>query len=73
MEDPVAISEKIPDDFGAHNGTPISNKSTLLSEVDACIGTNKPPSVEYIFVAPFSRWSFKMLPWLSFAGNYYGQ
>jgi hypothetical protein len=60
-------------DFGAHHGTPITNKSTILSEVDRCLRRDKPPSVEYIFVAPFSRWTSKWLPWFSFAGNYYGQ
>jgi hypothetical protein len=67
------MANEIPSDFGAHHGTTISNKSSVLSDVDKCLGRKKPPAIEYIFVAPFSRWTSKWFPWVSFAGNYYGQ
>jgi hypothetical protein len=43
----------IPNDFGVKDGTPISNKSTLLTEIDTAI-SRKSPSVEYIVILPFS-------------------
>lgn len=35
-------------DFGARDGTPISNKDTILSEVDAALGAKKPPDLEVL-------------------------
>lgn len=63
----------VPPDFGASNGTPISNKETLFNDIDSKLGKSKPPAIEYLFVLPFTRWTSKAAPWLSFAGNYYGQ
>lgn len=47
-------SPAIPPDFGEPNGTPITNKSTVLREIDAALGCSKPPAVEYLLVRPFS-------------------
>jgi len=52
----------VPPDFGAKNGTEISNKATILQEVDRTLGRSRPPALEYIFVRPlvlskFSRGS----------------
>lgn len=47
---------EIPDDFGLFpGGTPISNKTEILKEVDQSFGYNRPPDLEYILVRPFSR------------------
>jgi len=43
---------KVPEDFGALNGTEVSNKNTLFQELDTFFG--KSPNVEYIFVRPLS-------------------
>jgi len=36
-------------DFGKAGGTPIENWKEILTELDERIGTNKPPSLEYLF------------------------
>ncbi|MBI5241513.1 MAG: hypothetical protein HY926_13655 [Elusimicrobia bacterium] len=41
-------------DFGAKNGTEISNKDTVLGEVDRSLGRKAPPALEYIFVKPLA-------------------
>lgn len=43
----------IPSNFGELNGTPISNKDTILDEINTALKTNKNPSIEYILVRPF--------------------
>jgi len=62
----------IPDDFGAKNGTEITNKSTVLEEIDKALNMPKPPAIEYIFVEPFMNWTLSYFSWIGFAGNYYG-
>lgn len=57
----------IPPDFGAERGTEISNKATILKELDSKLNVKKPPAVEYIFVEPHS--SVKLLG--SFGFNFY--
>ncbi|MFA5138882.1 MAG: hypothetical protein WC728_06565 [Elusimicrobiota bacterium] len=42
-------------DFGAKNGEEISNKQTVLAEIDKALGAG-PPSLEYIFVRPLPHW-----------------
>ncbi|KJE91653.1 hypothetical protein CAOG_02761 [Capsaspora owczarzaki ATCC 30864] len=44
----------VPGDFGAEGGAEVSNKATLLSDVDGALGRSKPPALEYILVMPFS-------------------
>lgn len=36
--------------LGAPHGPEISNKDTILKEIDAALGCNKPPAIEYLFV-----------------------
>lgn len=43
----------IPIDFGEPYGTPIKNKDTILSEVNATLGKRHNPSVEYIITRPY--------------------
>lgn len=43
----------VPKDFGQVDGTPISNKCTILSEIDDVL-EKKSPSVEYILCKPFA-------------------
>jgi hypothetical protein len=43
--------------LGSPNGLEISNKATILSDVDLALGVEKPPSVEIIHVENFC-WSF---------------
>lgn len=38
----------VPDDFGAPNGTTISNIDTIADEIDQALGVSKPPDVEVI-------------------------
>lgn len=49
----------IPDSFGLVSidqpGIPISNKDTILNELDQATGRNKPPDLEYILIMPFSK------------------
>ena len=40
-------------DFGAEGGTPIVNRDSILASVDAALGCDGPPAIEYLFVAPF--------------------
>ena len=40
--------------FGELNGQCISNKNTIMSEINACLGTSCNPSIEYIITLPFS-------------------
>jgi hypothetical protein len=42
----------VADDFGSINGTEILNKSTILAEIDAALGVDSPPAVEYLLVFP---------------------
>jgi hypothetical protein len=42
-------------DFGAQGGQCISNKMTILSDLDKFLGRNAPPSLEYIFVEPLAN------------------
>jgi len=70
MSEPQNLAT-IPVDFGAPNGTEISNKATLLTEIDRALGVHKPPDLEYLFVLPYTRWRLQHT-WLGFAGNYYG-
>ena len=41
---------KLLDELGYPNGPEITNKDTVLKEVDAVLGVNKPPAIEYLFV-----------------------
>eukprot|EP01104_Vermistella_antarctica_P004081 TRINITY_DN1458_c0_g1_i2.p1 TRINITY_DN1458_c0_g1~~TRINITY_DN1458_c0_g1_i2.p1 ORF type:complete len:411 (+),score=52.84 TRINITY_DN1458_c0_g1_i2:88-1320(+) len=38
--------------FGRCDGVEVANKDTFLSEVDQCLGHDKPPLIEFIFVEP---------------------
>lgn len=40
---PAVVDKNIPADFGAPNGTPISNKDLILTDIDRIFGRNKPP------------------------------
>lgn len=42
-----------PDNFGEINGTCISNKDTVLTQIDNILGMSKPPDIEYIITLPF--------------------
>jgi hypothetical protein len=42
----------VADDFGDINGTEIANKSSMLAEIDAALGVDSPPAVEYLLVLP---------------------
>jgi hypothetical protein len=39
----------VPSDFGASGGTEISNKATVLNQIDRAVGTGKPPAFELIY------------------------
>lgn len=39
----------VPADFGAADGTPISNASTIMRDIDAALGVASPPAVEFVF------------------------
>lgn len=41
-------------DFGKTNGTPISNKNTILQEIDRTLGYNKNPDIEYLLSRPYT-------------------
>lgn len=61
----------VPQDFGLVDkekpGTPISNKDTILSEIDQSLGYKKPPDLEYILVRPYSR---LRIPFTGYGINY---
>ncbi len=57
----------LPDNFGEINGTPISNKDTILDEIDKTLSMNKHPSVEYLITMPFGLFN---LPWNLGSINY---
>jgi len=61
-----------PADFGAAFGTEVSNKDSILTDIDQVLGVNKPPDIEYLFVLPYLRWRLNWFKWFGFAGNYYG-
>jgi len=42
------VNPNIPTDFGSPNGTPITNKSVLLPDIDRIFGRNKPPGIKLI-------------------------
>lgn len=48
---PRASDSSVPSDFGRLGGTPISNKDSLLDEVDKALETRK-PKIEYLLVRP---------------------
>lgn len=50
--------QEIPKDFGAVNGTPITNKNGILEDVDKALQVEKPPAVEYILVMPVTHVNF---------------
>ena len=56
----------VADDFGSINGTEILNKSTILAEIDAALGVDSPPAVEYLLVLP------PPLYWLPFPFSEFG-
>jgi hypothetical protein len=56
----------VADDFGSINGTEILNKSTILAEIDAALGVDSPPAVEYLLVLP------PPLYWLPFPFSGFG-
>ena len=41
---------EVPSDFGGANGTPISNKATIFTEIDEALGQTQHPDFEYILV-----------------------
>lgn len=41
-------AEELPGDFGREGGTPISNKATVLDEIDRALGRDSPPDVEVL-------------------------
>lgn len=63
------ITEKIPkenpqnwdphdfSEFGAPDGEEITNKSTILSDLDRYLGYKSPPDVEYIYVEPYLNYA----------------
>ncbi|KAL6075885.1 Transmembrane protein [Balamuthia mandrillaris] len=62
----------VPEDFGLRNGTEVSNKTTVLREVDAVLGRDKPPAVEFIFVEPYSDFAFPIIGGYGLSRNPYG-
>lgn len=44
----------VPPGFGAKGGPTISNKDSVLEDVDDCVNGGQPPAVEYLLVRPFS-------------------
>jgi len=40
------VDKNVVDNFGAPNGPCITNKASVLAEVDAAVGTNRPPDLE---------------------------
>lgn len=63
------MSNDVPDDFGQVNGTSISNKLTILNEIDNILETNT-PSIEYILCKPYAY--FKLPFGYGFNFNSYG-
>lgn len=47
------ILNEFPKSFGEVNGTPISNKDTILQEINKAVDQPTNPSIEYILVRPF--------------------
>jgi hypothetical protein len=62
---------KIAKDFGAAGGSEISNKASVLAEIDRALGVNKPPAVEYIFVEPYADFGLPFSTY-GFSRNPYG-
>lgn len=60
----------IPDDFGEPGGTPISNKDTILEEIDTSLN-RKQPSVEYLVCLPWTQFKIPVLG-IGISYNYYG-
>lgn len=60
------LKARLPKDFGDENGSEISNKDTIFSEIDKALGVSKPPALEYILVMPFSSF---FVPFLGFGIN----
>jgi hypothetical protein len=60
----------IPEDFGRIGGTPISNKDTILDEIDTTID-RKRPKVEYIVCLPYTQFKIPFLGWGA-CYNFYG-
>ncbi|MEZ4272332.1 MAG: hypothetical protein R3C68_13180 [Myxococcota bacterium] len=48
----------MPADFGAINGTPIANKSTILKNLWRSLGHEGPPSLVYLYIKPYSFFKF---------------
>lgn len=44
----LLVTSSVPLDFGAPNGSTISNKASVLSEVDVVLETNRPPDLEVV-------------------------
>jgi hypothetical protein len=59
----------VPNDFGDVNGSAISNKDTILDEINESLGKQN-PSVEYILVKPFAM--VKLPFGYGFSYNAYG-
>ena len=51
---PGTHSIEVPPGFGGKNSPEISNKATILSEIDRTLGRNLPPTLECIWVQPLS-------------------
>jgi hypothetical protein len=64
-------SSSVPDDFGLENGTSISNKDTVLSEIDRVLGVSKAPDVEYFYVKPYCWFRIPFTSW-GISYNSYG-
>lgn len=60
----------VPKDFGEIGGTPISNKNTVLDEIDTAIN-RKRPKVEYLVCLPYTQFVVPVLGW-GWCYNFYG-
>lgn len=52
------------------NGNSISNKATILQDVDALCGRDRPPAMEYILVKPFSMFRVRLRSTVARLGPY---
>eukprot|EP01087_Luapelamoeba_hula_P020816 TRINITY_DN715_c4_g1_i1.p1 TRINITY_DN715_c4_g1~~TRINITY_DN715_c4_g1_i1.p1 ORF type:complete len:407 (-),score=67.59 TRINITY_DN715_c4_g1_i1:33-1253(-) len=59
-------------DFGAPGGVPISNLDDIMQTIDAALGVNHPPAIEFIFVEPYTSVSIPKFPNWGFSNNPYG-
>jgi hypothetical protein len=69
---PSPAGPGVPSDFGASGGTPISNKATVMSQIDQAVGTGKPPAFELIYcdMGPNTDFGFTLNPAGHMAARY---